>query len=267
MIRYLLALSAVVALGGAASAKEISIKWHGQSFFEIKTSAGTVIAIDPHDLEAYGKRRVKADVVLVTHFHIDHANFAPITNPDAKVFTGLTNKDVKVVNATNIILGGNRKNDEFANVNETFKDVKIKGLASYHDDVEGMKRGKNTIFVLEFDGLRVVHLGDLGHELTPSLAKKVGIGTIDVLMVPVGGTYTLNGTEAKKVVEQLKPRRYVIPTHYGTKVYNYLLGPDEFLEDQDEKLIKRFKFNELTIDPESVPRKKALIALLGYEEK
>src|SRR5215470_11330975 len=159
MIRYLLALSAVVALGGAASAKEISIKWHGQSFFEIKTSAGTVIAIDPHDLEAYGKRRVKPDVVLITHFHIDHANLAQLTNPD----------------------------------------VKIKGLASYHDDVEGMKRGKNTIFVLEFDGLRIVHLGDLGHELTPSLAKKVGIGTIDVLMVPVGGTYTLNGTEAKKV--------------------------------------------------------------------
>ncbi len=205
MIRYLLALSALVALAGSAGAKEVSIKWHGQSFFEIKTSAGTVIAIDPHDLEAYGKRQVKADLVLVTHFHIDHCNFAQITNERAKVIYGLKNKDR---------LAGSRKSDEFANVDETFKDVKIKGLGSYHDDVEGMKRGKNTIFILEFDGLRIVFLGDLGHELTPSLAKKVGIG-----------------------------------------------------KDQDEKLIKRFKHNELTLDPESVPRKKALIAMLGYEEK
>jgi len=265
MTRYLLALSACVALAGAGTAKEVSIKWHGQSFFEIKTSAGTVIAIDPHDLEAYGKREVKADLVLITHFHIDHANLAQITNPRAKIITGLKNKDVKVVDVSEGrgLVIGNRKNDEFANVNETFKDVKIKSLGSYHDDVEGMRRGKNSIFILEFDGLRIVHLGDLGHTLTPSLAKKVG--TPDVLMIPIGGTYTINGSDAKEVVKQLKPRRYIIPTHYGTKVYDYLLGPDEFLEDQDEKLIKRFKHNELTIDPEAVPRKNPLIALLNYE--
>jgi L-ascorbate metabolism protein UlaG (beta-lactamase superfamily) len=256
MKRYLLALAACVALAGSAAAKEVLIKWHGQSFFEIKTSAGTVIAIDPHDLEAYGKRQVKADLVLVTHFHLDHCNLTQITNPRAKVLYGLKNKDG---------LAGNRKSDEFANVDETFKDVKIKGLGSYHDDVEGMKRGKNTIFILEFDGLRVVHVGDLAHELTPSLAKKVG--TPDVLMVPVGGSYTLNGAEAKKLVAQLKPRRYIIPMHYGTKVYSYLVGPDEFLEDQPEKLVKHFKHNELSIDPESVPRKNALIAVLSYEEK
>ncbi|MBI1916182.1 MAG: MBL fold metallo-hydrolase [Planctomycetes bacterium] len=256
MTRYLLALSACVALAVPAAAKEVLIKWHGQSFFEIKTSAGTVLAIDPHDLEAYGKRQVKADVVLVTHFHIDHCNFAQITNPRAKVIYGLNNKNK---------LGGDRKSDEFANVDETFKDVKIKSLGSYHDDVEGMKRGKNTIFILEVDGLRIVHLGDLGHELTPSLAKK--IGTPDVLMVPIGGSYTLNGAEAKKVVAQLKPRRYIVPMHYGTKVYNYLVGPDEFLEDQPEKLVKQFKNNELSIDPEAVPRKDALIAMLSYEEK
>jgi len=256
MIRSLLALFACVALAGPTAAKEVLIKWHGQSFFEIRTSAGTVIAIDPHDLEAYGKRQVKADVVLISHFHIDHANLAQITNPRAKVLLGLKNKEG---------VGGNRKNDEFANLDETFKDVKIKGLASYHDDVEGMKRGKNTIFILEFDGLRVVHLGDLAHELTPSLAKK--IGTPDVLMVPIGGSYTLNGSEAKKIVAQLKPRRYILPMHYGTKVYDSLVGPDEFLEDQPEKLVKHFKTNVLSLDPEAVPRKDPLIVMLSYEEK
>src|SRR5262249_36577180 len=184
------------------------------------------------DLEAYGKRQVKADVVLISHFHIDHANPAQITNPRAKILYGLKNKEG---------LGGNRKNDEFADLNETFKDIKIRGLASYHDDVEGMKLGKNPIFVLEIDGLRVVHLGALGHELTPSLAKK--IGTPDILIVPVGGSYTLNGSEAKKVAAQLKPRRYIIPMHYGTKVYDALNGPDEFLEDQPEKLVKHPKNN------------------------
>jgi len=187
MSRYLLALSACVALAAPAATKEVVIKWHGQSFFEITTSAGTVIAIDPHDLEAYGKRQVKADVVLVSHFHIDHANLAQITNPRAKVLYGLKNKDG---------VAGNRKSDEFADLNETFKDVKIKSLGSYHDDVEGMKRGKNTIFILEVDGLRIVHLGDLGHELTPSLAKK--IGTPDVLMVPIGGSYTINGARRRR---------------------------------------------------------------------
>jgi L-ascorbate metabolism protein UlaG (beta-lactamase superfamily) len=256
MTRCLLALSACVALTTPAATKEVAIKWHGQSFFEIKTSAGTVIAIDPHDLEVYGKRQVKADVVLISHFHLDHCNPAQITNPRAKILYGLKNKDG---------FAGNRKSDEFAYLDETFQDVKIKGLASYHDDVEGMKRGKNTIFVLEFDGLRVVHLGDLAHELTPSLAKK--IGTPDVLMVPVGGSYTLNGSEAKKIVAQLKPRRYIIPMHYGTKVYDNLVGPDEFLEDQPEKLVKHYKTNSLTLDPEAVPRKDALIIMLNYEEK
>jgi L-ascorbate metabolism protein UlaG (beta-lactamase superfamily) len=257
MTRYLAALSALVALAGGAGAKQVTIKWHGQSFFEIRSGAGTVIAIDPHDLEAYGRREVKADAVLVTHYHIDHYSPVPIFNArETKWIFGLKNKEG---------LGGNRRNDEFANVNEKVKDVRIRGLGSYHDDMEGMRRGKNTIFILDVDGLRIVHLGDLGHKLTPSLLKK--IGKVDVLMVPVGGTYTLNGSEAKEVVAQVKPRRYVIPMHYGTRVYNYLLGPDEFLEDQDEKLVRRFKTNELTVDPDAVPRKEPLIALLSYEQK
>jgi L-ascorbate metabolism protein UlaG (beta-lactamase superfamily) len=126
-----------------------------------------------------------------------------------------------------------------------------------------MQRGKNTIFIIEMDGLRIAHLGDLGHKLTASMRKK--LGKVDVLMIPVGGSYTLNGAEAKEVVAQIEPTRYIVPMHYGTKAYRHLLGPDEFLDEQDEKLIKRFKTNELVIDADAVPLKNPLIALLNYE--
>ena len=255
MIRQLVALATVAALAGSAAAKNVTIKWHGQSFFEIRSSAGTTVVIDPHNLDAYGRQQVKADVVLISHYHIDHASLAPITNArSAKILYGLKNKEG---------MGGNRRNDQFANLDEKFKDVQIKSVGCYHDNVQGMQRGKNTIFILDVDGLRIVHLGDLAHKLTGSMLKK--LGKVDVLMVPVGGSYTLNGAEAKEVVAQIKPRRYILPMHYGTKVYRYLLGPDEFLEDQDDKQIKRFKTNELVIDADAVPLKVPFIAMLNYE--
>jgi L-ascorbate metabolism protein UlaG (beta-lactamase superfamily) len=255
MSRYLTIL-AFSFLTANLSAKDVVIKWHGQSFFEIKASDGTIIAIDPHNLEAYGRREVKADAVLISHYHIDHTAPEPISNwADAKKLYGLKKKDGSPPG----------KNEEFNEFDEKVKDIRIKCIGSYHDNMQGLKRGKNGIFILEIDGLRIVHLGDLGHQLTPAQVK--AIGKVDVLMIPIGGIYTLNGAEAKQVVEQLKPRRHVIPMHYGTKVYDYLLGPDEFLEDQEEKLIKRFKNNELTVDADAEPKKDPTIIILSYEQK
>lgn len=255
MKRFVLAVAAVTMLVPAAAAKDVTIKWHGQSFFEIKSSAGTTIVIDPHNLEAYGRRQVKADAVLISHYHIDHSALDPIANArDTKIIYGLKNKKKGE---------GNRRDDEFANIDEKVKDVHVRSLGSYHDEVGGMKRGKNSIFILDVDGLRIVHLGDLGHKLHSSTLKK--LGKVDVLMIPVGGTYTLNGSDAKEVVAQIKPRRYIIPMHYGTAVYRHLLGLDEFLDEQEPKLIKRFKGNELIIDADAVPRKDPLIAILNYE--
>src|SRR3954471_13819235 len=95
MLRYL-SLIAFFLLTVNASAKDVVIKWHGQSFFEITSSEGTVIAIDPHNIEGYGRREVKADVVLVSHFHIDHAAPESIVNyRQTKKLFGLKNKDNK----------------------------------------------------------------------------------------------------------------------------------------------------------------------------
>src|ERR1017187_4344392 len=120
-----------------------------------------------------------------------------------KVLRGLKGTDLKAT---------------WALIDETIdKDIKIKSVGVYHDDQEGIIRGKNTIFIVEVDGWRIAHLGDLGHILTPPQLKR--IGQVDVVMVPVGGIYTLNGSEANKVVEQLKPKEYIFPMHYGTSIF------------------------------------------------
>jgi L-ascorbate metabolism protein UlaG (beta-lactamase superfamily) len=208
---------------------KVTIRWHGQSFFDIETSKGTRIVIDPHAIEAYGRQSVPADLILVSHFHNDHTQVGVVPNhAKAKILYGLKMVGKKTV---------------WNPIDETFRDVHVRTVGVYHDNAEGMERGKNTIFIVEADGLRIVHLGDLGHLLSDKDIKK--IGPVDVLMIPVGGVYTINGAEAKKVVEQLKPKLYILPMHYGTKVFTDLLPPDEFLEDQ--KNVKKFSTNRLTV--------------------
>jgi L-ascorbate metabolism protein UlaG (beta-lactamase superfamily) len=120
------------------------------------------------------------------------------------------------------------------------------------------------VFILEADGLRIVHLGDLGHLLSKDQIKK--IGPVDVLMIPVGGVYTINGSEAKEVVEQLKPRYYILPMHYGIKGYDALLSPDEFLDEQKLDVLRPRK-NELVIDLGAKPPAAPKIVMLGWENK
>jgi L-ascorbate metabolism protein UlaG (beta-lactamase superfamily) len=134
--------------------------------------------------------------------------------------------------------------------------------------VEGMSRGKNSALIIEVDGLRIVHLGDLGHTLDEAQLKK--IGSVDVLLIPVGGVYTLNGLKAQDVVDQIKPKRYIIPMHYGVPGYDDLLTLDKtkFLDGVESKWIKRFPTtNELQIDSEDKPPAKPIYALLNWEKK
>jgi len=242
-------IAALLVAGTAAAAEppgKVTIRWHGQSFFEIQSSKGTRIVIDPHAIEAYGRQTVSADLILVSHFHTDHTQVGVVQNhAQAKVLYGLK--------------GGGRRID-WNPIDETFRDVHVRTVGVYHDNVEGMERGKNAIFILEVDGLRIVHLGDLGHLLSDREIKK--IGPVDVLMIPVGGVYTINGSEAKKVVEQLKPKQYILPMHYGTKVFMDLVPPDEFLEDQ--KNVKKYPTNQLTVDATAKPNG-PIIALLNWK--
>jgi L-ascorbate metabolism protein UlaG (beta-lactamase superfamily) len=255
MYRYVIALAAGLffTLGGLAQeAKKLSIRWHGQSFFEIRTSAGTRIVIDPHAIENFGPKSIKADLILFTHFHTDHTQFHVIQNWEkVKRLGGL--KDER----------GDRRQLSWNPIDEKFKDVHIQSLGTYHDDVGGTRRGLNSVFILEVDGFRIIHLGDLGHLLTETQLK--AIGTADVLMIPVGGVYTINGSEAKKVVAQLKPRFYILPMHRGTRIYDDLLTEEEFIDE--EKNVKKNSTNEVTLEVGQKPPTEPTILLLHWSDQ
>ena len=217
-------------------AKAVTVRWYGQSFFQVEDSAGRTFAIDPHAIPAFGRVPVKADWVIVSHPHDDHSLVEMIDTgkkdariAEADVYRGVTEtktgkQDWKVIDAKR----GN---------------IRIRNVATYHDTTNGLQRGKNSIFIVEVDGLFICHLGDLGHELTDAQVK--AIGKVDVLMVPIGGIYTINGEQAQAVMKQLKPRLFVLPMHYGVPNFDDLAGPEEFLDGQ--KNVKKMPTtNELT---------------------
>jgi len=253
MRRVLAAFLGLALLALPASAGELKIRWHGQSMFEIITPEKTRIVTDPHNLDAYGRKMLKADLVLMSHFHTDHTRTEVIENI----------KEAKALNALKKDADGRR--EDFNVVDEKFKDVRIMTVGTYHDDAGGLNRGKNGVWIIEVDGLRIAHLGDLGHMLNAAQLKK--IGAVDVVMVPVGGVYTLNGLTAAKVVDQLKPKRWVLPMHYGTVVYDDLLPLKYFTDEEKEKEveIKVFKPNEwLTIDTKAAAPKKYSVGVLHW---
>jgi L-ascorbate metabolism protein UlaG (beta-lactamase superfamily) len=256
MSRLLAALATVflVAAHGTADDAKVTIRWHGQSFFEVISPAGVRVVLDPHTLEEYPRKQVSADLVLISHFHVDHSRTEAIENiKKAKVINALTKEDKegRIVNWTP--------------VDEQLKDVHIQALATYHDNMGGMQRGKNGVFILDVAGLRIVHLGDLGHTLSRRQLDKVG--TVDVLMIPVGGVYTLNGLDAQKVVEQIKPRRVILPMHYGNAVYTDLLDLKYFLEDQQMGRVKKYTTNELVLPIKADLPKEPEIAILHWAGK
>jgi L-ascorbate metabolism protein UlaG (beta-lactamase superfamily) len=260
MLRFLTAALGILCFAAssqAADGKHLTIRWHGQAFFEIITSAGTRIVTDPHAIEAFGERKnIKADLITISHFHNDHTQVGVIENFEpskAKDMVRLGLKGEK----------GDGKHVDWNILDEKFKDVHLRTVGAYHDDMKGMQRGKNAVFIFEVDGLRIVHLGDLGHVLTKEQIKK--IGPVDVLMIPVGGVYTINGSDAKQVVEQLKPRYFILPMHYGVKGYDALLTPEEFLDDQKLDVIRPRK--ELVIDVGAKPPEKPKIVMLGWDAK
>jgi len=210
----------------------VKIKWLGHACFEVKDKV--TVVTDPHDGVNIGipPPKSSADIVLISHDHFDHANGKNlVAKPDAIVVDRPGNYEVK--------------------------GVKIKGVATYHDDVKGAKRGPNTVYVFELEGLRICHLGDLGHILSPDDIEE--IGKVDILLTPVGGTFTIDATAASKVVEQLKPK-VVIPMHFkvpGLKLP--LASVEEFLKGKDN--VKRLTTNEVEVKKEELPSETTIMLL------
>lgn len=162
----------------------MKIRYLGHSCFECTDKNGRVLITDPYTKVGYElPKGLRADVVTVSHGHFDHNYFSAIQTE--KVIT------------------------EGAPC--TIKGVEIFGVDSFHDEKQGELRGKNVIFVFKMDGLTVCHLGDIGEKVSQSLVEK--IGKVDVLLLPVGGTYTIDAFGAKEYADAIQPK-IVIPMHY-----------------------------------------------------
>ncbi len=200
------------------------ISWYGQACFKLQSGQKTII-IDPFDKKiGLTPPSVNAEVVLVTHSHYDHNN------------TGIIRGNPSIVDGPG----------EYE-----YHDIHIKGIDSYHDNNKGKERGTNTIYLIQYEGLRVAHMGDLGQQdLTEEQIERLGI--LDVLFIPVGGFYTINGKEASDIVKTLQPR-IAVPMHY--KIPNLTIDELEPInsfvdsmnaqgvEAQDKLTIKSVKSN------------------------
>lgn len=184
----------------------VSFRWFGQACFEIKNSV--TIVTDPHDGDSIGLKKpdVEGDIVSISHQHFDHASGKEL----------VSKKETEVIESSEKL---------------EIKGIKIRGVDSFHDKAEGSKRGKNVIFVFELDDFKACHLGDLGHKLSVEKIKE--IKPVDVLLIPVGGNYTINAREAVDVVKDLEPK-IVIPMHYKVKG----LEVDISSEEEFFKLVK-----------------------------
>lgn len=197
----------------------MEITFLGHSSFKIKGKNTTVIT-DPYDPEMVGLKFIKtdADIVTVSHHHRDHDYLNDISNVK-KVVDGPGEYEIA--------------------------GVSIIGISTFHDNAKGAERGKNTIYIIEIDGMRILHLGDLGHKLEDNQIKE--IGTIDILMIPVGGTFTINAKEAAEVVKQIGAS-IIIPMHYKTEglnpeLANNLTQVEDFITESGLRMEKMPKLN------------------------
>lgn len=172
-----------------------SITWFGHACFRITDADGHSVVIDPYIEQVMGQslEGMTADVVIVTHEHADHNNVAAVHARH-------------LIHATEAVSDG-----EVKRIGDTPTGLIFTLISTYHDEAHGAQRGENTAVVWLEGGVTFCHLGDLGHQLTPRLVELIGCP--DVLMLPVGGHFTINGKEARHVVAQLKPH-VVIPMHY-----------------------------------------------------
>lgn len=180
----------------------MKVKWLGHSCFLLTADNGVRILTDPFDSSVgYEVPEVTADIVSTSHEHFDHSYIQAVQG-------------------------------DFFHVNKighfSHKGIEIIGVAAFHDEVNGAQRGGNTIYKFIVDGIHICHCGDLGHVLTPEQAKE--IGHVDILLLPVGGFYTIGPNQAVEVAKMLQPS-VIIPMHFKTEAIKFPIeGADSFLQ-------------------------------------
>lgn len=203
----------------------LQIRWHGHACFEITNDV--TLVTDPHDGKSIGIPAPSAtgDIILVSHDHYDHNSVKTVEKEGSRVVTD------------------ERK--------RTISNVEIRGIESFHDECYGEKRGKNIIYKFTMNDITFCHLGDLGHELDEDTVQKIG-GDVDILFIPIGGTFTVDAERAWNIINVIKPK-IAIPMHYKIGGLSLpIAGIDPFLERNKYKVLK--VGNEIDIEKEDLPR-------------
>lgn len=214
----------------------MDIYWGGQALVKLKGKNASVI-IDPFDPDFTGLKLPKdltADIVLATHSHEDHNNTSVVSSPTGKPMIFTMSGEYEVLG------------------------VVITGISSFHDDSQGSQRGKNIIFHLMFDGLNLVHLGDLG-QTKLSEEQITQIGEVDILFTPVGSIYTIDSKAAATIISQLEPK-IIIPIHYKIEGLKFELeGVEKFLKEMGAEGVTPQP--KLSISKEKLPEEPMVVVL------
>lgn len=210
-------------------------KWYGHSAFKLTTARGVRLIIDPYEpgfggALTYGAITDEADLVLTSHDHGDHSYVREIKG-----------KFTRIDKEGSYDVAG----------------VKISAIPCFHDPSKGKERGNNLIFVIEADNVRIAHVGDLGHPLDAATLQK--IGPVDVLLLPVGGFYTIDANVATEVMHAINPK-ITIPMHYKTEKCGFpITTVDDFLKGK--KGVKRLDASELEVTKETLPIDAEIVVL------
>jgi L-ascorbate metabolism protein UlaG (beta-lactamase superfamily) len=215
----------------------MEIRYLGHSAFELKGKSASLIT-DPFDPDKVGlawPKNISATIVTVSHQHADHNR-------------------ADLIEGTPLVIDLPGEYEKSG--------IRINGFESFHDGSSGSERGINTIFHIEYEGLTIVHCGDLGHQLDDDTLEQ--IGTVDILCVPIGGHYTIGPEEAVKVVRAIDPR-IIIPMHYShpdlkLSKADELSSVEDFLSAIGTPVVERLK--KLTIKKEDLLEEQAKVIVL-----
>jgi len=219
----------------------MQIRYLGHAAFLLTTEGGLRLITDPYEPGAFGGAigfgaiPDEADIVTVSHAHVDHGDVA-----------SLSGRPVAYREPGQFQVDG----------------ITLKGVATYHDTTRGQERGPNIVWVVGAEGLQVCHLGDLGAVLEAGEVRSVG--PVDVLLVPVGGTFTIDAAGARRVAGLLKPR-LVIPMHYRTPKVKLDLDPvDTFLQAmRGERVVRQEAGSDLHITSGNLPKEPGEVVVLS----
>ena len=207
----------------------MEIIWLGHSCFVIKGKQKAIITDPYHPDLAPSLDHPGADVVTISHFHPGHS-----------YVEGVANNPRQIKGPGEYEIGG----------------MFITGIGTFHDNDKGKLRGKNTIYLIEMDGLTLCHLGDLGHALPSQLIEE--IGNVDVLFLPAGEVSTISIDTAVETVRQLEAR-IVIPMHYKSAGLPFLADVSDFLEGKED--VTRSDSSAIEFVPGDLPERTSIVVL------